>query len=99
MAKPRVKIPFLVFMSEIKKRSFTEKVKFSISFLLKNCNNLVYSSASAFRTETQNLPFCIKFDACNVLTGYVFGFKHSLQLKDSFVTTQNVTTTQNVINL
>ena len=42
VAKPRVKIPLLVFMSEIKKRSFTEKVKFSISFLLKNCNNLVY---------------------------------------------------------
>ena len=38
-----------------KKRSFTEKVKFSISFLLENCNNLVYSNASAVRTETQ--PF------------------------------------------
>ena len=52
-----MKISLLVFMSEIKKRSFTEKVKFSISFLLKNCNNLVYNlvypNASAFRTEAQ----------------------------------------------
>ena len=39
-----------------KKQSFTEKVKFSISFLLKNCNNLVYSNASALRTETQLFP-------------------------------------------
>ena len=56
VTKPRVKIPLLVFMSEIKKQSFTEKVKFSISFLLKNCNNLVYSNASALRTETQLFP-------------------------------------------
>ena len=40
-----------------KKGSYTEKVKFStgISFMLKNCNNLVYSNGSALRTETQ--PF------------------------------------------
>ena len=68
-----------------KKRSFIEKVKFSVSFLLKNCNNLVYSNATAFRTETQLLPqpFCVKFDAFSVFTGYVFGCKHSLQLKYS----------------
>ena len=34
VAKPPVKIPPLVFMSEIKEPSFTEKVKCSISFLL-----------------------------------------------------------------
>ena len=44
--KPRVKNPLLVFMSEIK-NDLSLKVKFSISFLLKNCNNLVYSNASA----------------------------------------------------
>ena len=52
----RVKIPLLVFMSEIKNDLLLKKVKFSISFLLKNCNNLVYSNASAYRTETQRLP-------------------------------------------
>ena len=45
MAKPRVKIPLLVFMSEIKNDLSLKKIKFSISFLLKNCNNLVYSNA------------------------------------------------------
>ena len=76
-----MKIPLLVFMSEIKKRSFTEKVKFPISFLLKNSSNLVYSNASAFRTETQHFPkpFCVQFDAFSVFTGYVFGCKHGLQ--------------------
>ena len=49
-------IPLLVFMSEIKNDLSLEKVKFSISFLLKNCNNLVYSNASAFMTETQLFP-------------------------------------------
>ena len=39
-----------------KKRSYTENVKFFISFLLKNNNNLVYSNASAFRTDTQLFP-------------------------------------------
>ena len=63
-------------------RSLTEKIKFSTSFLLKSCNNLVYSSASAVETETQLFPqpFCVKFDAFSAFTGYVFGWKHSLQL-------------------
>ena len=68
-----------------KKRPFTKKVKFFISFLLKNCNNLIYSNTSAFRTETQLFPypFCVKFDAVSVFTGYGFGCKHSLQLENS----------------
>ena len=51
-----------------KKRSFTEKVKFSISFLLKNCNNLVYSKASAFRTEAQLFPS--RFASNLILSAY-----------------------------
>ena len=46
----------LVFMSEIKNGLSLKKVKVSISFLLKNCNNLVYSNVSAFRMETQLFP-------------------------------------------
>ena len=35
MAMPRVKIPLLVFMSEIKINLTPEKIKFSVSFMLK----------------------------------------------------------------
>ena len=56
VAKPRVKIPIFVFMSGIKNDVLLEKVKFSISFLLKNCNNLVYSNVSAFRMKIQLFP-------------------------------------------
>ena len=38
------------------KRSFTENSQIFYFFLLKNCNNFVYSKASAFRTETQLFP-------------------------------------------
>ena len=83
MAKPRVKIPLLVFMSEIKNDLSLKKSQIFYFFLLKNCNNLVYSNASAFMTVTQLFPypFCVKFDAFTVFTGYVLGCKHSLQLK------------------
>ena len=33
-----------------------KKSDFLFLFLLKNCNNLVYSNASAFRKETQLFP-------------------------------------------
>ena len=49
-----VKIPLLVFMSEIKNDFSLKKSIFLFLFCLKNCNNLVYSNASAFRTETQS---------------------------------------------
>ena len=86
-----MEIPLLVFMSELKndlslkKSNFLFFFFFFFFFLLKNCNNLVYSNASAFRTETQPfpLPFCVKFDAFSVFTGYVLGWRHSLQLKNS----------------
>ena len=62
----------LVFMSEIKNDLSLKKVIFSISFWLKNCNNLVYSNASAFRTETQLFPK--PFLASNLmLSSYVLG--------------------------
>ena len=62
--------------------TFTEKDKFSISFLLKNCNNLVYSNASAFSTETQLFPSRFASnDAFSVFTGYVVAT--CLQLKNS----------------
>ena len=64
MAKPRVKIPLLVFMSEIKN-------DLSISFLLKIGNNLVYSNASAFRTVTQLFPY--RFASNLMLSAYLLG--------------------------
>ena len=84
VAKPRVKIPLLVFMCEIKNDLSLKKSNFLFLFCLKNCNNLVYSNAPAFRTETQLFlqPVCVKFDAFSVFTGYVLGCKHSLQLKN-----------------
>ena len=39
VAKPRVKIPLLVFMSEIKINLTPEKIKFSVSFVLKRGKN------------------------------------------------------------
>ena len=66
-----------LFMSEIKKRSYTEIVKFSFSFMLENCSYSVYFNASVHRTETQlfSLPVCVKFDASSVFIGYVIGCK------------------------
>ena len=54
----RVNISLLVFTSEIKSdlSLMNDKVRFSISLLLENCNNLVYTNASAFRMETQLFP-------------------------------------------
>ena len=71
MAKPRVKIPRLVFMSEIKNDLSLKKVKFSISFLLKICNNLVYSNVSTFRTEAQF--FHSRFASNLMLLAYLLG--------------------------
>ena len=68
-----------------KKWSYTEKVKFSISFMLEYCSYSVYFNASVHRTETQffSKPLCVKFDAYSVFIGYAIGCKHSLQLKNS----------------
>ena len=41
------------FMSVHECSIFTEKVKISVSFILKICSNIVYSTASAIRTESQ----------------------------------------------
>ena len=46
----------LVFLSEIKDGLALKKVKFSVSFMLKNGNYVVYTNASAIRTETQHFP-------------------------------------------
>ena len=58
-------------MNEIKNDLSLKKVKFSISFLLKNCNNLVYSNASAFRTETQLFPS--RFASNLMISAYLLG--------------------------
>ena len=49
-------ISVLVFKSEIKNDFSLKKSNFLFLVLLKNWNNLVYSNASAFRTETQLFP-------------------------------------------
>ena len=50
-AKPRVKIPLLVFMSEIKINLTPEKSNDSVSFMLKCGKKLTYFSLSAMITE------------------------------------------------
>ena len=54
-------------------RSKTEKVKFSVSFMLKNCNNLVYSKCvSQCDKDAFFLPVCITFDSATCLLGMIF---------------------------
>ena len=52
MAKPRVKIQLLVFMSEIKINLTSEKIKFSDSFTeIREYGKITYFSTSAVTTE------------------------------------------------
>ena len=71
VAKPRVKIPLLVFMSKIKNDLSLKKSNILFLILLKNCNNLVYSIASAFKTETQ--LFSSRFASNLMLSAYILG--------------------------
>ena len=67
-----VTIPLLVFMSEIKNDLSLKKSNFLFLFYLKVAIIYIFL-----------YPFCVKFDAFSVFTGYGFGCKHSLQLKYS----------------
>ena len=91
----RVKIPLLVFMSEIK-RSHTEKVKISISFVLQNCNNSVYSNMRQPSRQRHNF-FRSRF-ASNLMVFTVndIGCKRCLQLKNISILRLNKRTSRNL---
>ena len=60
-----------MFMSEIKNDLSLKRSNFSISFLLKNCNSLVYSNASASGRQQNFFPR--RFASNLMLSAYFLG--------------------------
>ena len=72
---PRVKIPPLVFMSEIKINLTPEKIKFSVSFMLKYGKNYFISFSQPSPQKTNFFPshYASILWCSTYLMGIIFG--------------------------